>query len=265
MARRKALERWKTKVGNCEVTPQALMPIAKSFMKSDGPKTPTAIHGPLGITYQPNEKANMTADCLENQFTFHDLCDENHKSQVETTVQALLASVSRTPLGKVRPCDIHNLANSLKLTEACGLDGIPNESLRHLPRRPLVSLTQLFNHCLRLPYFPKRWKKAKVITLPKHGKNPNFPQNLRPISLLSSTGKLFQKVVLKIVRRYVVEKSLLNASQFGFRARHSTTLQCMRLTDHGTLNFSNNMFMAAVVLDIKKAFDKKCTLACYVN
>jgi hypothetical protein len=57
MTRRKALERWETKVGNCKVTPQALWPIAKSLMTRDEPKAPTAIHGPLGITYQPNEKA----------------------------------------------------------------------------------------------------------------------------------------------------------------------------------------------------------------
>jgi hypothetical protein len=53
----------------------------------------------------------MIADYLENQFTSHDLCDENHERQVETTVQALLASVDGTPLGKVRRCDIHTLAN----------------------------------------------------------------------------------------------------------------------------------------------------------
>jgi hypothetical protein len=48
---------------------------------------------------------------------------------------------------------------------------------------------------------------------------------------------------------------LLNASQFGFHACHSTTLQCMRLVDHVTLHFNNNMSTAAVFLDIEKAFD----------
>jgi hypothetical protein len=38
-------------------------------MQRDGPNTPTAIHGPLGITYHPNKKANLIADCLENKFT----------------------------------------------------------------------------------------------------------------------------------------------------------------------------------------------------
>jgi hypothetical protein len=67
ITRRKALEWWETKVVNCEVTSQALWPIEKSLMKRDGPKALTAIHGPVG--YHPNEKANVIADCLENQFT----------------------------------------------------------------------------------------------------------------------------------------------------------------------------------------------------
>jgi hypothetical protein len=61
-------------------------------------------------------------------------------------------------------------------------------------------------------------------------------------------------VILNIVKRHIDEKDLLKAGQFGFRACHSTTLQCMRLTDHVTLNF-NNMSTAAVFLDIEKAFD----------
>jgi len=49
------------------------------------------------------------------------------------------------------------------------------------------------------------------------------------------------------------ENDLLNGCQFGFRARHSMTLQYMRLTDDVTLNF-NYMFSATVFLDIEKAF-----------
>jgi hypothetical protein len=116
-------------------------------------------------------------------------------------------------------------------------------------------LTHLFNHCLRLPHFPNPWKEAKTITLPKPGKDPKFPQNLRPISLLPTTGKLFEKVLLKFVQKHIEERGLLNATQFGFRARHSTTLQFMRLTDHVTLNFNIKMSPAAVFLDIEKAFD----------
>jgi hypothetical protein len=61
---------------------------------------------------------------------------------------------------------------------------------------------------------------------------------------------------LKIVQRHIEDRGVPNASQFGFYARHSTTLQCMRLMDHITLNFNSNMSMAAVFLDIEKMYDK---------
>jgi hypothetical protein len=47
MTRKKPLEGWKTKLGNTELTnTSSYMPIAKSPTNRDGPKAPTAIHGP---------------------------------------------------------------------------------------------------------------------------------------------------------------------------------------------------------------------------
>jgi hypothetical protein len=157
---------------------------------------------------------------------------------VETIVQVSLEAEDNDPPEKIKPCDLKKLIETLKLRKACGIDGILNECLRHLPRRSLV---HLFNNCVRLSYFPSSWKEAKVITLPKAGKDPKFPQNLGPINLLPTTGKLFENVIQKIIQKYIDSNNSVNASQFGFRARHSTTLQCMRLMDHITLNFNNNV------------------------
>jgi len=54
--------------------------------------------GPLGLKYHPLEKTNATADCLENQSTPHDLCDEKRKWNVEARVQALLEAIDKNPL-----------------------------------------------------------------------------------------------------------------------------------------------------------------------
>jgi hypothetical protein len=93
-----------TDSGNTEVTPQAILPIAKSLLKRNGPRAPTAIHGPSGLIFHPSEKANAIADCLENQFTRHDLCDETHERRVEARVQALLEAVDNKPPERIRPC-----------------------------------------------------------------------------------------------------------------------------------------------------------------
>jgi ABC-type glutathione transport system ATPase component len=44
------------------------------------------------------EKANTIADCLEEQFTQHDQCEENHEQNVKARVQALLQAVDNDPL-----------------------------------------------------------------------------------------------------------------------------------------------------------------------
>jgi hypothetical protein len=71
------------------------------------------------------------------------------------------------------------------------------KGLRHLPRSPLVNLTNLFNHCLRLSHFPKPWKEAKIITLSKPGKDPNFLTNYARLASclqkVSYLKKLFWK------------------------------------------------------------------------
>jgi hypothetical protein len=86
-------------------------------------------------------------------------------------------------------------------------------------------------------------------------RNPARTQNLRPISLLPTPGKRFEKVVLKMVQSHVKVRDLLNASQSDFHARHRTTLHCMRRTDLVTLNFNSNISTAAVFMDVGKTFD----------
>jgi hypothetical protein len=111
-------------------------------------------------------------------------------------IQALFEAVDNDPPDRVKPYDVPKIINSLKLKKACGTDGIPNECLRHLPRKPIVHLTHIFNHCLRLSHFPSSWKEANVITFPQPGKDLKFP-----ISLLPTAEKLFEKVILRIIQK----------------------------------------------------------------
>jgi hypothetical protein len=85
---------------NAEVTPEAIWPIAKSLLKRNGRRAPTAIHGASGLKFHPSEKANAIADCLKIQFTPHDLCDDNHERRVEAGVQAILETADNPPPSK---------------------------------------------------------------------------------------------------------------------------------------------------------------------
>jgi hypothetical protein len=97
----------------------------------------------------------------------------------------LLTAIGEDSPVNFRRCGVSKETLSLELAKACGFDGIPNEYSRQLPRRPLVHLTNLFNHFLRFGHFPAFWKEANIRALPKPGKDPKFPLNLLPISPLS--------------------------------------------------------------------------------
>jgi hypothetical protein len=103
--------------------------------------------------------------------------------------------------------------------------------------------------------FSKSSEGSKCHNLTETRQGPKFPQNLRPINLRSTTAKPFETVILKIFQKNIEERGLLNEGQFGFRARHSTPLQYMRLTDHVTLHFNNKISTAAVFLDKEKTCD----------
>jgi hypothetical protein len=96
-------------------------------------------------SHHPSEKANAIADCLETRFTPHELCDENHERRAEARVPALLEDVDNSPPQRIRPCDLQKLIHSLKMRKTCGIDGILNECLRHLPRRPLVYTWHIYS------------------------------------------------------------------------------------------------------------------------
>ena len=90
--------------------------------------------------------------------------------------------------------------------KALGPDGVSNAALTRLPEQGVIFLVALFNACLRLAYFPQKWRKAMVTVIPKKGKDASRPGNLRPISLLSATSKVLER----LVQRRVLDLSLIH-------------------------------------------------------
>jgi hypothetical protein len=88
-----------------------------------------------------------------------------------------------------------------------------------------------------------------------------FTSDLPPVH----DGQTISNIFLNTLQKHTDERGMLNESQFGFRVRHRTTAQCMRLTDHVTLNFDNKISTAAVFLAIERLLIPHGTLACYTS
>ena len=94
-----------------------------------------------------------------------------------------------------------------------------------------------------------------MISILKPGKDPAQPSSYRPISLLNTIGKLFENILLTRILYEVGKRGLLRDEQFGFRPRHSTSLQLDRLVERITRNFGERRLTGAVFLDVAKVFD----------
>ena len=93
-----------------------------------------------------------------------------------------------------------------------------------------------------------------MISILKPGKDPALPSSYQHISLLDTIGKLFVKILLARILHVVNERGLMRDEQFGFRPRHSTSLQLARLVERITRPFGEKRLTGAVFLDMAKAF-----------
>lgn len=82
-----------------------------------------------------------------------------------------------------------------------------------------IPLSKLFNQSIEQGIFPQLLKHATVIPIYKNGPKNNLG-NYRPISLLSTFSKIFEKF-MKILN-FLESKSIITPQQFGFRQNMST-------------------------------------------
>lgn len=205
-----------------------------------------------------NEKANALSD----QFIkAHEITQNYRNSQVDNDVQSSINFLNNTPPNSIdptiltKPSEIKETIKHLKNNKAPGPDQIPNILLKQLPIKAIVYLTYIFNACIILSYFPNNWKEALITAVPKSDKDLTKPISYRPISLLNTISKIFEKILLNRIDKHIDEHNIIPNSHFGFRQFHSATQQVFRLTQHIKTGFNNKMSTGMVLFDGEKAFD----------
>lgn len=226
-------------------------------MKKYKDNTIPTLHGPNGLVSSNEEKAETIADIFER---VHYLTQDFSDKTTERTVNREFTFIQHTQINtdNIKPVtakEIKTLLKKLKPKKAPGLDGIQNIILKNLPKKAIAQLIYIFNACLKTSYFPDAWKKAKILPFKKPGKDPKFPQNYRPISLLPTLAKLLEMIINNRLNKFLDDNNIITPEQFGFRQKHYTVQQLARLTDHISTNFNKKKNTGLLLLDIEKAFD----------
>ena len=118
-------------------------------------------------------------------------------------------------------------------------------------------LAKLFTLSLSKGKFPKLWKTAGIVPIPKStNKNKSDPTEYRPISLLSIVSKLLEIIFHSILWEHLVEYiyAPISDMQWGFQKSRSTTSLLLH-TIHDWFTLLDQQMEIMCVFYFKRAFD----------
>ena len=109
---------------------------------------------------------------------------------------------------KVTEASVSRIIDSLKPKTSAGPDNISNNLIKIIKQEIVPSLTIIINQSLETGIFPDSLKIAKVVPLFKKD-DPTTVNNYRPISLLNSISKIFEKGIHQQLNSYLLKNNLL--------------------------------------------------------
>ena len=154
----------------------------------------------------------------------------------------------------ITPSQVSMFIRKLNPRKATGLDGIGPKILKMACEIISPSIADLINKSIISGHFPKHLKTAKIYPIYKTGAKED-PSNYRPISILHTISKLFEKHVNSHLMGYLNKYNLIHPCQSGFRHKHSCNTALVKLIEKWMTSIDNGDIVGTLFIDFRKAFD----------
>ena len=139
-------------------------------------------------------------------------------------------------------------------SNAVGCDSISRNMI--IPLIDILNpvITKILNSSISTGIFPKAWKEAQIVPIPKKRSPASF-SDYRPISILPFLSKVLEKLVHRQLSAFLNTNNLLNPLQSGFRPGHSTTTALVKISDDIRMGMENQKLTVLTLLDFSNAFN----------
>ncbi|BES90458.1 Reverse transcriptase (RNA-dependent DNA polymerase) [Nesidiocoris tenuis] len=155
--------------------------------------------------------------------------------------------------------ELRAAVKAMRTKKAPGPDGIPTEALKMVADTYPDLLLDMYNACLKEGIFPGRWKKAKLMLLSKGKGDPRSASAYRPLCLLDTAGKLYEKLLKPRIQAAVADAGGLSRRQYGFIPGRSTIDAIAQVVSTAKSLDSESSYSRRlcllVTLDVRNAFN----------
>ena len=139
-------------------------------------------------------------------------------------------------------------------SNAVGHDEIHLKFIKLILPFVLPIITHVFNHIIATNIFPSAWNIAKIIPVAKKS-TASEPSDYRPISILSSLSKAFEKLLSKQILKHINDNNLLSSCQSGFQQGKSCNTAIIKVFEDIRPFYDKSDLTILVLIDFSKAFD----------
>ena len=153
---------------------------------------------------------------------------------------------------KVNERKIKNEILELNSKKSAGYDTIPPKIIKDSIEIVTPSLTNLFNISVDESIFPTDLKYANVAPIFKKNDSTS-KENYRPISILPSVSKIFERILFQQISSYV--SSILSPFLCGFRKGYNAQHALLRLKNKLNICLDKKEKIGLFMMDLSKAFD----------
>ena len=157
-------------------------------------------------------------------------------------------------LSNVTLNELINTINDLNSKKSCGFDGLTSNHIKSISHIIVHPLLKLINKSFTIGIFPSVLKIARVIPIHKGG-DLNELINYRPISILPTVSKIFERLIHIRLESFINKYHILSDSQHGFRKGYNTETALISTINYISKSLDNKTPLVALYVDIAKAFD----------
>lgn len=203
------------------------------------------------LTSDPKEVANI----FNNFFASIGTASTNNTGCKPKGIPVTTTVENSIFLSPVDPYEVNVLLKNLKNKSSYGVDGLPPTLFRLCADELTVPFHNLINQSFEEGAFPNLLKKALIKPIYKKNTKTD-PNNYRPIALLPTASKLFEKAMCNRVYAFCEKHNIFNDCQNGFRKNRSTILAVYKYIQEALNIINNKKYAIGLLLDMTKAYDK---------